>query len=242
MREYLDFRIEISGLQENRFMVNATCPIGETRGSTEVVYEPELIDRMVGMLETRTVNPQEFLGLAATLGDMLFPGEVADLFSSAFPQQREEQKGIRLRLVIRDPQISSWPWEYAYISLGDREGRLSPYLALHPAVSIVRHEAKPVPQASLLMPSGRAFRVLAVSARDLPGLPTLAGMEAAVIGRVLQNGQGDGLRFELTLLDDPVTEAALQDALAGSFDLFQFSGHSISRRLLDGTSRHGFAL
>ena len=161
---------------------------------------------------------------------------------SAFPTQ--ENEGIRLRLVIRDPQLSALPWEYAYFSLGEQEGRLSPYLALHPAVSIVRHEARPVPHTSLLAP-GHSFRVLAVSACKLPSLPVLSGMEAAVIGRALQESQASdhsGLRFELMLLDDPVTEVGLQESLNGSFDLFQFSGHSVSRRLLDGSSLLGLAV
>ncbi len=244
MREYIDFQLDISRVSERQFLVNATCPVGETRGAIEVSYDREFVSRMITVLEAPTVNPQEMLELASVLGDMLLPGEALDLFLAAFPRHLDDA-GIRLRLVIRDMELAAIPWECAYVPLGD-DSPLSPYLALHPAVSIMRHEAQPSPRPVLAATSGGSFRILVASGLTLSDLPRLsAGTEGSAIEQALKETQAstaDGFRFALTLLPDPVTAASLEEALSAPFELFQFSGHSVTRTLLDGTAAVGVAV
>lgn len=244
MREYLDFRLDVSRVSDQQFLVNATCPVGETRGAIEVSYDRELVSRMIAVIEAPTINPQEMLELASVLGDMLLPGEALDLFLAAFPRHLDHA-GIRLRLVIRDPELAAVPWEFAYVPLGD-DSPLSPYLALHPAVSIMRHEAQPSPRPALAATLGRSFRILVASGLTLPDLPPLStGTEGKAIEQALRDTQGsttDSFRFAPTLLPDPVTATSLETALAEPFDLFQFSGHSVTRTLLDGTPVVGVAV
>jgi hypothetical protein len=175
---------------------------------------------------------------------MLLPGEALDLFLAAFPRSRDNA-GIRLRLVMRDPELAAIPWEFAYVPLGD-DTPLNPYLALHPAVSFMRHEAQPLPRPALTVAPGGFFRILLASGLTLPDLPLLsAGREGTAIEQALQDtqeGAADSFRFAPTLLPDPVTATSLEAALAEPFDLFQFSGHSVARTLLDGTSAVGVAV
>jgi hypothetical protein len=244
MREYRDFRLDMSRVDEQRFLVNATCSVGETRGAIEVTYDRELIRRITPVLEAPTINPRELLEMATVLGDLLLPGEALDLFLAAFPEH-PEYEGIRLRLVIRDSDLAAIPWEYAYVPLGE-DSPLSPYLALHPAVSVIRHEAQPSPQPSLAAGTDGAFRILIASGLSLPDLPPLSiGIEGTVIGQALQethDSSSESIRFDLTLLPDPATTRSLEQALQDPFDLFQFSGHSISRELFDRTSVAGLAV
>jgi hypothetical protein len=244
MREYIDFRLDISRVTEGQFMVNAACPVGETRGAIEVSYDRDLVNRMAAVLGAPTTNPQEMLELASIIGDMLLPGEVLDLFLSAFPRRLDDE-GIRLRLVIRDAELAAIPWEFSHVAL-DSASPLSPYLALHPAVSFMRHEAQPSPWPVLATAVGGSFRILVASAltlSDLPRLSTTAegnAIEQAL--RETQRSTASSFRFALTQLPDPVSASSLEAALREPFEMFQFSGHSITRTLLDGTPVVGLAV
>ena len=55
--------------------------------------------------------------------------------------------GVRLRLIIADPALRKWPWEYVYFDPSGVGGpnSMSGFLVLNPRFSIVRHEPLPHP-------------------------------------------------------------------------------------------------
>lgn len=233
MRDYLDFRIDMSARDEDRIQVQATCKAGETRGVFEVDYSPAELAGRLADLRNQNLNPQELLRIGTELGRMLAPGEVGDLLRSVFSSAQPDT-GVRLRLVIRNPRLAALPWEYGYVPLGPHERRLGPYLALHPAISIVRHQASPTPGHSLRQPPGQPFRILATSALALPGLPELAAENMAALADLVRGGES-GPTLEMITAEDPVTLDALDEHLNERFDLFHFSGHAVRRTLLDGS-------
>ncbi|WP_329391666.1 CHAT domain-containing protein [Streptomyces sp. NBC_01716] len=236
MREYLDFRVEITAFDDTAWAVQASCPVGETRSTTAVSVDRRRIDKLVAELDGRRISAGACFELGTLLGGILLPGEVLDLFRAAFPGESDATAGIRLRLVVRETWAASLPWEFAHVPLRADDDALVPYLALHPAVSIMRHEAMPSPQPVLEGTDGAALSVLSASARQLPGLPALA---AADLG---SQGPAGNTRLRVERLPDPVTAAALESALCTSYDVFHFAGHSMHRSRLDGSDMVGLAI
>ncbi|MFJ4832413.1 CHAT domain-containing protein [Streptomyces sp. NPDC088747] len=234
MRNYLDFRVEIFSLHDAEWAVHASCALGETRGTTAVPIDRARIDHLVAELDAHTISAGACFELGTLLGGLLLPGEVLDLFRAAFPAEVDADQGIRLRLVIREAWAASLPWELAHVPLRVAD-EVNPYLAVHPAVSLLRHEAIPSPQPMLEATEG-PLRVLCASARRLPGLDTLRASDMAGPGLT---GLA-GLRVEE--LPDPVSAGPLEEALCSPWDVFHFAGHSLRRPRVDGTEMVGLAI
>ncbi|MGW7041151.1 CHAT domain-containing protein [Streptomyces avermitilis] len=236
MRDYLDFRVEITAFHDTAWAVQASCPLGETRSTTAVSIDRTRIDALVAELDTRTISAGACFELGTLLGGLLLPGEVLDLFRAAFPGESDLTTGIRLRLVVREAWAASLPWEFAHVPLRAEQDAPVPYLALHPAVSIMRHEAMPSPQPILESTDGAALSVLSASARQLPGQRRLAAddMNTQALAR--------NTSLSVKRLPDPVSSNALESALCASYDVFHFAGHAVHRSRLDGSDMVGLAI
>ncbi|MFD5520567.1 CHAT domain-containing protein [Streptomyces sp. NPDC127066] len=234
VREYLDFRVEIFSVHAAEWAVHASCPLGETRSTTAVPIDRARIDQLVAELDARTISAGACFELGTLLGGLLLPGEVLDLFRAAFPANTDPSQGIRLRLIIRDSWAASLPWELAHVPL-TAAGESTPYLAVHPAVSVLRHEALPAPQPMLEATEG-PLRVLCASARQLPGLDPLNATDLA------QPALTSLAALHVEQLPDPVSAPSLEEALCTPWDVFHFAGHSLRRPRIDGTQMAGLAI
>lgn len=234
MRDYLDFQLEILEISESAWAVHASCPSGETPGATLVEADLRKLDDLVGALDSRALSETTCFELGTVLGGLLLPGEVLELFREVF-HARDEGQRIRFRLVLRGTRIAGLPWEYSHVPLepvGDHPTRL----ALHPDISMIRHQALAVAPPERLGPVRAPLRVLAVSAHQLPDLPELSssdgpGEQAVGSGTVLWDA-----------LPGVVTLPALDRALTTTYDLFHFSGHALLRSRLNGSDSVGLAI
>ncbi|MFD6294161.1 CHAT domain-containing protein [Streptomyces sp. NPDC060235] len=236
MRDYHDFRVDITPFNDTAWAIQASCHIGETRSTTSVSIDRTRIEALVAELDARTISAGACFELGTLLGGILLPGEVLDLFRAAFPSESDVGVGIRLRLVVREAWAASLPWEFAHVPLHNEQGTPVPYLALHPAVSIMRHEAMPSPQPILEATQGEALTVLSASARQVPGQRRLAAADTN--SHALE--QHTNLR--VNRLPDPVSPATLESALCASYDIFHFAGHALHRSRLDGSDMVGLAI
>lgn len=76
------------------------------------------------------------------LFNAVFAGEVYAFWRWSLRQAEQNGQGLRLRLFVRDPEPSEWPWEY----LRDPEGR---FLALSAKTPILRYLELPIPPRPL---------------------------------------------------------------------------------------------
>lgn len=85
----------------------------------------------------------------------IFSGEVQSFWCLGLRQAQQEGRGLRLRLFVRDPEASRWPWEYLF----DPQRR---FLALSVKTPILRYLELPTPPRSLRV--DLPLRILAVTA------------------------------------------------------------------------------
>lgn len=102
---------------------------------------------------------------------------------------------------------------------------MSDFLALHPKVSMVRHEPLPLPQASVIPRDPNRLRLIAALA-NAPGYARLQlTKERRVMQKALSELPRDGASVDHEpFLENPSADA-LRSALLSKADLFHFAGH-----------------
>jgi CHAT domain len=133
-------------------------------------------------------------------------------------------EGVRLRLIIREPRLAQIPWEFTYLSSLGHE-HISDFLVLDPKVSLVRHEALPVPHSAVAARDPGRLRLIAATA-NAPGLATLdLRREWQVVERAVKDLPQDGAAIDYQPVLENPRVADLQGALLRGADLFHFAGH-----------------
>lgn len=143
--DYNDFTLRLRDLEDGQFQVEVLhSPVGEMNQPTVVAYEPARLTRWLNKLEFKGIQQPELIALGEALADLLLPNEPRQMLLrslAALP----DGSGLRLRLVINEPELANLPWEYVYLyptSAGEAiEKNLDGFLVLDPRLSIVRHEA-----------------------------------------------------------------------------------------------------
>lgn len=163
------------------------------------------------------LSRQELQTLGGALHAVLFPAGVMRAVARAEGMLAEGEH-LRLKLIIRPPQLCALPWEVMYDTEAGR------FLALQLTLSITRFIESEMPSAPLAVHPGHGasvpLRLLAASASpaDLPAL-ALQGVDALLRSQL-------GKRAEVIGLSG-VTPPLLQDALRQPFQVFHFEGHAM---------------
>ena len=225
-RSYTDLRLELRDLDpDDRYVVSLSgATVGELDDVAVSLRYDEFAEGLQSLEDGGLDDPEDAIPLGRALADRLVPeGAVRAAVTGAIRAAGTDD-GVRLRLVIREPRLAALPWEYTYLAALDR-GQMSDFLVLDPKVSLVRHEALPLPQRALTPRDPDRLRVVVATA-NAPGLPTLdLRRELKVVEQALKAVPRDGASVELrSVLRDP-TAAELQAALLAGADLFHFAGH-----------------
>ena len=175
--------------------------------------------------------------LGQALADLLMPEpDVRQLYYRSLDWVSEhDDLGLRVRLRL-PRELSPFPWEYMHVQRVGGERTARGFLARHPGVSIVRHEALPIP--ARWFAAGQRQRVLVVMATPdgldrLTYLPdeqrqirsVLAGVQAVEaeyvpdLSEVFGTGQIPSARLGQML-----------SALETQTDILHFSGHGAFAR------------
>ncbi|MBN1921281.1 MAG: tetratricopeptide repeat protein [Anaerolineae bacterium] len=179
---YRNFIVQVSrisnGRQQYHVRVNGLVP-GGTPGFDEhetCTYDPGLFvvesdGQSVNLLDAvsqRQMTKAQVRQLGMTLSDLILPGSIRERLHESLRIVRERGQRLRLRLIIEAPQLRSLPWEYLYLPTSEYVDGPDDwgFLALHPDISIVRHEAIGLREAKF--DRSRPYRIVSASAMLTP--------------------------------------------------------------------------
>ncbi len=193
-------------------------------------------------LGSKQITLRKLAEFGKQLADCLLPeGPIRDLFRDAYRHAGEDQ-GVRLRLIIADHALKSWPWEYVYLDLLGSSGpdSMGGFLALNKSISIVRHEPLPFPHpAPIAAPAGLTNLPMLIAAALPEGEQKLdLDQEIKNIEGVVSGFNLAGMRITPKVLKD-ATREDLKQALLGtqSAYIFHFAGHGNTVTLRDDFNR-----
>jgi hypothetical protein len=226
-RSYIDLTLELRDLDPatERYTVSLTgSSVGEPAPVLASMNHAELDEGLMELEDGGIEEEEDLVAFGRALADRLLPeGEVRTKVTETLRNLGPDD-GVRLRLLIREPRLAQIPWEYTYLSVLGRDSTLD-FLALHPKVSMVRHEPLPLPQPSVAPRDPNRLRLIAATA-NAPGYAQLQlKKERGVVQKALKELPGDGASVDYEpFLENPSVDA-LRMALLGKADLFHFAGH-----------------
>ncbi len=227
-REYLDFTLELRGLdaQTDTFKaaVLPSAAVGET-AAVSVPYRYNELTEALTDLEDQNLDQADLISLGELLADRLLPtGVVRNLFKEAVKKAGRD-KGVRLRLLIREPRLAQLPWEFSYLQMHAGEKDRTHFLVLNPQISMIRHEALPEAHPSLLAATPERLRLVAVMANPKTHEPLKLKDEKRVVEKALRDFHVDGVTIKWEPVIEDATPDDLRMALQSKADLFHFAGH-----------------
>jgi hypothetical protein len=172
-------------------------------------------------------NLMQYLGL--NLWDWLLSGSVANVFAKSQGIALGQNKPLRLRLEIRDPDLIPLPWEI----LQPQPGK--PALSLDRQILFSRttSDVEPLPN----LRTDKSIKILLVLGENGTGKRHLnLDEEAQTIVRSLQNTMPTGFNppnrlnpaaCQVTTLVQPTPEELLTALDVGSYNLFFYAGHGM---------------
>jgi hypothetical protein len=226
-RAYTDLALELDSFDpgQERYVVRLSGPsVGEITPTAVDLRYSLIEDGLLELEDGGIYAEDDFIALGQALADRLIPeGDVRAAVTEAIRGAGADD-GVRLRLIIREPRLAQIPWEFTYLSSLGRE-RMSDFLVLDPKVSLVRHEALPVPHGTATARDPGRLRLVAVTA-NAPGFAELnLRREWQVVKKAITDLPSDGATVDYQpVLEDP-SAADLQGALLRGADLFHFAGH-----------------
>ncbi len=172
--------------------------------------------------ERKTMSLDEVAALGKALADILFYGTVRDMLVRCLDYAEDRGQGLRLRLVLKDPEAARIPWEYVYFQrVTGEQATWSGFLGLIPHVSIVRHEPMQITSRPATTPQ-RPLKIYVGFAEpggigeDLDEESIKVNIEEALREEI------EAGRIVLTMNDQ--IQVTHLDEVAG-YGIFNFSGH-----------------
>src|SRR5215208_8885 len=144
LRNYLDFDLEIGEGTGREYSVAVRSPAGEAQEEMSFPFDDrelrnKLRDLEVALVRSggtrRRISPEEqtVRDFGKRMFEALLVGDVRTRYLMSLDEAAQQDKGLRLKLRIRSPQLAVLPWEFLYDpDYGD-------YLCLSSDTPIVRY-------------------------------------------------------------------------------------------------------
>ncbi len=227
MAVYNDFSIEISATPSG-YTVRARASAGQAQAETSLplsslelenrlqAVELSLLRGRGGLRRALSENERQAQELGQILFDFLLSGPVRALFDLSRLESERGERGLRLLLTVKPPELAALPWELLFHS---REGE---FLALSQSTPVVRYWAAPYAQQALTVTP--PLRVLGVVAGPADWEDLDVAQEKQRLEEALAPLQQSGLA-ELVWLDGQ-SRRDLQSAMrSGPWHAIHFIGH-----------------
>jgi hypothetical protein len=226
---YLDFELEIGpGSGRDYPVAVVRSPAGEARETMhfpfdELALENHLNKLQIALLRSggnrrRIPSPEEqtVQGFGQALFNALLTGEVRSRYDVSQREAVGQNKGLRLKLRIRPPELAALPWEFIY------DSRQAEYVCLSRSTPVVRYLELPqlIQPLTVTLP----LRILGMITcpSDLPSLDVTREkqrMEKAIKGLRTRR------LVELTWLDGQTWRDLQRAMRSGPWHAFHFIGH-----------------
>ena len=240
-RNYIDFKLYLTGAPNGACQVALlpTPEVGESVTPVIVPAENGPSANLLPFVASKGITLRKLVEFGKGLANWLLPtvsadGQepIRDLFVEALKRAGNEA-GVRLRVIIADPTLKKWPWEYSYFDAFGVGGpdSMSGFLVLNPCVSIVRHEPLPHPHPAAKMTNTDLTELRMVIAAASPKTqPKLdVDKEISYITKALKDFKVDNTRITtIPIIDATLPEVAKALQGADSTCIFHFAGHGIS--------------
>jgi hypothetical protein len=210
--DYLDFELEVTAGTGGQYPAVITrSPAGQAQTALRLTFDEAALE---GFLKEPDQMASAF---GQALFASLFVGDLRRLYAESLEHAAQLNKGVRLKLHFRPPELAALPWEYMYVP--DLAGKV----CLSPETLLVRYQAAPKPRWPLLLKT--PLRILGVVASP-PGWPALdVEAEKQKLESALLDLKARGL-VSLTWLGQPSWQS-LEDTLAQStWNILHIIGHS----------------
>lgn len=241
-RKYIDFKLYLTGLADGKSACQVallpTPEVGEAITPITVTVDKTPASDKLAYLASKQITLRDLATLGKRLADCLLPeGPIRELFRDAYRHAGEDQ-GVRLRLIIADHTLKSWPWEYVYLNpLIDEPDSMRGFLALNKSISIVRHEPLPFPHPAPATSEGLSDLPMLIAAALPKGEQKLdLDQEIKNIEEAVKDFNLAGMHIIPKVVKDATREDLKQALLGtGSVYIFHFAGHGTT-----GTQRDDF--
>src|SRR5215210_6259809 len=226
--DYIDFSLEIrEGDDRNRYVIAASSPEGEVQEQTRLPFDAwELKDKLneveVALLRSmglrrRIGTPEEetIRAFGRALFETLFVGDVDAYYRMSLREARRQNRGLRLKLRVGPPELSTLPWEFIYDPRRD-------YVGLSSRTPLVRYPDVPQPIERLTVTPPLSILGMVTSPQGLPQLDI--AHEKRLVEEALRGLQSEGL-VELTWLGGQTWNDLKRAMRRGTWHVFHFIGH-----------------
>lgn len=154
LQEWIDLLVEVSGSVDEGLSLRLTGAGEELVAGPFAVPAAEISDLMTSLQPTikrssRPEVPDPARAAGARLFEALFGGPRARFYPRVQEAARQAGAGVCVRLQLDDPRLRELPWELLYDSTAAR----SDFLALDPAVCVVREVSEPRPDPLTVPPA-----------------------------------------------------------------------------------------
>jgi serine/threonine-protein kinase len=227
INKYCDFVLVVDKKKKNESDIGQLSvrvlqsPVGENQ-KPEIVSISSTSQRSLRRLENRNLDIKDIINLGEELGNFLLPNQARKLFINSL-ERLQPDEGLRLRLKL-ESSLASIPWEYLYIPVlsgGKRDS--TGFCALHPKISLVRHELVSIAPQLNTLPKARRLLVALASPQDKQRLDI--AKERANIESALKDIPGIKAEF----LEDATAKGLIEQLIPGT-DIFHFAGHGQFKR------------
>ena len=169
---------------------------------------------LVSYLKDLAGQANDAVELGKKMKALLFPGEVWNMFFASRSGMKQAGKGLRIRLRIDAPELSTLPWEYCY----DDSFR---FFALQRETPMVRYVAQNFAADNLSAPNPMKVLLAIAAPKDQAGLNV-----DEEVKRVEENLAWLGNRVQLKV-ERHITAEKLHGALGWRPHIFHFIGHGV---------------
>jgi len=210
--EYKNFDLSIEADSGNAYQVRVRSEMGETNGVLTLSSDClKLADELKDVEELQDGSPLP-MNLGISLHECLFRDGVGDILRMCLGDVlMNDEKGMRIRLMLSPPEIAALPWEVLY------DKRTKTFLSTSGKTSLTRY-------VNLLEPI-RALKIVP-PVKVLALIPRGSGLDVEKEESILREALKDLGSLQIKVLKNKVTRSAISRALVeDEYHIVHFVGH-----------------
>ncbi|HEX6900964.1 MAG TPA: CHAT domain-containing protein [Thermoanaerobaculia bacterium] len=226
-REVENFDLRIWKGPEDRYVANVHDrggSVAEVRFSSPFT-EAEIRESLaaaIGQIRDMKPAPPEVRNLAKEFGlrlfEKVFTGEIQWAWMKRLDGAQKEGEELRLRLMLKEPEIWNWPWEFLHDDNPSRG-----FLAVLPGMQVVRYIETSLPVRPLRVRP--PLRILAVASSPSGIAAVSVKEELEELAKALEPLRQAGW-VEIERLEEVTRETLLRKLREETFHVLHFVGHS----------------